>query len=102
MAAEPALTHIHPAGVQTGKVTEVVMSGKFEPWPCRVWVDVAGIEFVPGKEAGTAGASAKRRRNRRPSVRALKAVRALQVEQVVEAGVEAIPEVAATPAIAGA
>lgn len=57
---------------------------------------------VPGKEAGTAGASAKRRRNRRPSVRALKAVRALQVEQVAEAGVEAIPEVAATPAIAGA
>ena len=51
-AAEPALTHIHPAGVQTGKVTEVVMSGKFEPWPCRVWADVAGIEFVPGKEAG--------------------------------------------------
>jgi predicted secreted Zn-dependent protease len=54
---------------------------------------------VPGKEAG---AAAKRRRNRRPSVRALKAVRALQVEQVAEAGVEAIPEVAATPAIAGA
>ncbi len=57
---------------------------------------------VPGKEAGTTGAPAKRRRNRRPSVRALKAVRALQVEQVPEAGVEAIPEVAATAAIAGA
>jgi predicted secreted Zn-dependent protease len=54
---------------------------------------------VPGKEAGTA--PAKRRRNRRPSVRALKAVRALQVEQVAEAGVEALPETVETPAVAG-
>lgn len=55
---------------------------------------------VPGKE-GTGGAPAKRRRNRRPSVRALKAVRALQEEPAVEVPAEPMPETAATAADAG-
>ena len=49
-----------------------------------------------GKEVGT-NSSGKRRRNRRPSVRALKAVRALQVEEVVLPGEQVVSEVAATP-----
>lgn len=53
---------------------------------------------VAGKEAA-ANSSGKRRRHRRPSVRALKAVRALQVEEVVPTGEPA--EVAATPTSAG-
>ena len=52
-----------------------------------------------GKEVGT-NSSGKRRRNRRPSVRALKAVRALQVEEVALPGEQAASEVTATPASA--
>lgn len=51
-----------------------------------------------GKETA-ASSSGKRRRHRRPSVRALKAVRALQVEEVAPTGEQA--EVAATPTSAG-
>jgi hypothetical protein len=51
-AAEPALTHIHPAGVQRGTTTEVSLNGKFDPWPCRVWAGAPGIAFLPGKDAG--------------------------------------------------
>lgn len=50
------------------------------------------------KEAA-ASSSGKRRRHRRPSVRALKAVRALRVEEAVPTGEQA--EVAATPTSAG-
>jgi len=51
-AAEPVLTHMHPAGVQRGTTTEVSLNGKFDPWPCRVWAGAPGIEFKPGKDAG--------------------------------------------------
>ncbi len=51
-AAEPVLTHIHPAGVQRGTTAEVSLNGKFDPWPCRVWTGAPGIEFKPGKDAG--------------------------------------------------
>lgn len=52
-AAEPVMTHLHPAGVQTGTAVEVKAAGKFDPWPCRVWADAPGIEFTPGKDAGS-------------------------------------------------
>ena len=52
-AAEPSLTHIHPVAIQQGTTVAVALNGKFDPWPCRVWVDEPGIEFKPGKDAGT-------------------------------------------------
>jgi hypothetical protein len=51
-AAEPTLTHVHPAGVPRGAETEVKLVGKFAPWPCQMWVGAPGIEFKPGKDAG--------------------------------------------------
>lgn len=52
-AAEPKLTHFHPAGVARGTETEVQAVGSFDPWPCRMWAAAPGIEFKPGKDAGT-------------------------------------------------
>lgn len=52
-AAEPALTHLHPAGVQSGTAVKVKLTGKFDPWPCQMWADDAGIVFTPGADAGT-------------------------------------------------
>jgi hypothetical protein len=51
-AASPVLTHVHPAAVARGEVTEVRWVGTFDPWPCRVWVDGPGVEFVAGEAAG--------------------------------------------------
>jgi hypothetical protein len=51
-AASPVLTHVHPAAVSRGEVTEVRLVGTFDPWPCRVWVDGPGVEFVAGEAAG--------------------------------------------------
>lgn len=51
-AAEPVLTHIHPAGMQSGTEVDVKLIGKFDPWPCKVWADDSGIVFTSGKKAG--------------------------------------------------
>jgi hypothetical protein len=52
-AAQPALTHMHPAGMQVGTTASVQLTGKFEPWPCNVWTDSPGIVFAPAKDART-------------------------------------------------
>jgi hypothetical protein len=52
LSAELTLTHIHPAGWQTGQTVQVKMVGKFDPWPCRAWADDPGIVLEAGKEAG--------------------------------------------------
>jgi len=49
---EPVLTHIHPAGVQQGTSAAVKLTGKFDPWPCKVWTDSPGIVFTPAGDAG--------------------------------------------------
>ncbi len=51
-AAEPTLTHVHPAGVQRGTEVDAKFAGKFDPWPCRVWADAPGISFTAGEKAG--------------------------------------------------
>ena len=51
-AAEPTLTHVHPAAVQRGTEADVKFTGKFAPWPCKVWTDAPGIVFTPGKDEG--------------------------------------------------
>ncbi len=52
-SAEPTLTHMHPAGIQVGTTASVKLTGKFEPWPCKIWTDSPGIAFAPAKDAGT-------------------------------------------------
>ncbi len=52
-SAEPTLTHMHPAGIQVGTTASVKLTGKFEPWPCKIWTDSPGIVFAPAKDAGT-------------------------------------------------
>ena len=50
LGKEPALTHIHPAGIQQGTEADVKLTGKFDPWPCKVWADDPGIIFTPDKD----------------------------------------------------
>lgn len=52
-AAEPVLTHVHPAAVQRGTEVEVKMTGKFDPWPCTVRAEAPGLVFTAGQEAGS-------------------------------------------------
>lgn len=52
-AAEPVFTHIHPAGLQVGTRGTVALTGTFDPWPCRVFADAAGLTFAAEKEKGT-------------------------------------------------
>lgn len=52
VAAEPSLTHVHPAAVERGTTTEVKLVGKFDPWPCHIWSSVPGLSFSPGEKAG--------------------------------------------------
>lgn len=51
-AAEPVLTHLHPAAVQRGTTSTVTFIGKFEPWPCQVLGAPAGLHFHPQKSPG--------------------------------------------------
>ena len=52
-AAEPVLTHFHPAAVRAGDTVTVSTAGSFNPWPCRIWTDDPRLVFTPLKEAGS-------------------------------------------------
>lgn len=52
VAAEPTLTHLFPVAGQQGATVSVAASGKFEPWPPQVWVDVPGLTFKAGTVKG--------------------------------------------------
>jgi hypothetical protein len=41
----PTLDYLFPAGGQQGATIGVTNGGKFEPWPPKVWIDCAGVEF---------------------------------------------------------
>jgi hypothetical protein len=51
-AAEPTLTHLYPVAGQRGTTVLVTPSGKFVPWPPKVWVDAPGITFKPSAKKG--------------------------------------------------
>ncbi|MHA3775389.1 PPC domain-containing protein [Verrucomicrobiota bacterium sgz303538] len=51
-AAEPSLKHLYPASSAQGSTASVTASGKFDPWPPKVWVDTEGITFKPTATAG--------------------------------------------------
>lgn len=51
-AAPPVLDYIFPAGGQHGADTSIIVSGKFDPWPAKIWIDCPGVEFKAEKTAG--------------------------------------------------
>lgn len=42
-AAAPVLEHLYPAGGGRGSSNEVVLSGKWDPWPPKIWVEGSGV-----------------------------------------------------------
>ena len=51
-AEAPTLLHLFPVAAALGTSNTITFAGKFEPWPCKVWVDAAGIIFSPQKDKG--------------------------------------------------
>ncbi len=51
-AAEPVLTHVHPAALQAGTTGVVSLAGTFDPWPCQIHASMTGLTFVPQKDPG--------------------------------------------------
>ncbi len=51
-AAPPAPEFFHPAGIAAGATNTVKVTGKFDPWPPRVWVDAPGLIFQAQTNAG--------------------------------------------------
>ena len=47
-AEKPTLEHIHPVAVAPGTTNELKLSGKFEPWPPKIWSSAPGLEFAFG------------------------------------------------------
>lgn len=45
LAEAPTLEHFHPAGVGRDSTNTVQVSGKFDPWPCKAWIDGDGVTF---------------------------------------------------------
>jgi hypothetical protein len=51
-AAAPTLEHFHPPGVAMDSTNSVRVTGKFEPWPPKVWIDGPGIAFLAQTNKG--------------------------------------------------
>ena len=52
LAAEPVLNHLSPVAGQQGTTVSITVTGKWDAWPPKVWVDAPGVIFKPGKDAG--------------------------------------------------
>ena len=44
-ADPPELKAIHPIGAARGTTNLVTLSGKFDPWPPKIWSDPPGLIF---------------------------------------------------------
>lgn len=51
-AAVPTLDNLFPSGGQLGATFTVTATGRFEPWPVKVWIDCPGVEFTPTTNSG--------------------------------------------------
>ncbi len=51
-AKPPTLTGIFPAGATRGQSLTATISGSFDHWPVKCWVDGAGLAIEAGKEKG--------------------------------------------------
>ncbi|MGZ8919725.1 MAG: PPC domain-containing protein [Limisphaerales bacterium] len=45
-AEKPTLEHIYPTAAARGETITLNLTGKFEPWPPRIWCSTAGLEFT--------------------------------------------------------
>jgi len=45
-AAEPVLEYVFPIAWQQGDTVKLMLGGKLDPWPVRVWTDCAGLTFT--------------------------------------------------------
>jgi hypothetical protein len=50
--APPVLTHLFPAGAGVGSSNTVILAGKWDPWPPKIWVEGAGVSWTPTTNAG--------------------------------------------------
>lgn len=50
--AAPTLNHLYPAGGGLGSSNTVLLSGKFDPWPPKFWVEGGGVAFVATTNSG--------------------------------------------------
>jgi len=44
-ADAPTLEVIYPPGAERGSTNTITVSGKFEPWPPKVWISAPGVHF---------------------------------------------------------
>jgi hypothetical protein len=51
-AKAPTLTSFFPAGAARGQSLTVTMSGTFDHWPVKCWVEGAGLSIEAGREKG--------------------------------------------------
>jgi hypothetical protein len=52
IAAVPTLDALYPAGAERGSTNLISVSGKFDPWPPKVWVGAPGVHFSPQTNSG--------------------------------------------------
>jgi hypothetical protein len=45
VADAPSLEMIYPPGAERGSTNTITLSGKFEPWPPKVWISAPGLTF---------------------------------------------------------
>jgi hypothetical protein len=51
-AKPPTLTDLFPPGGARGRTVDVKVSGTFDHWPVKAWVEGRGVEFRAAKEKG--------------------------------------------------
>ena len=51
-AAVPTLDNLFPAGGQLGSTFTVTATGRFDPWPVKLWIDCPGVEFKATTNSG--------------------------------------------------
>lgn len=51
-AAAPTLDHLYPAGAGPGWSNTVALSGKFDPWPPRWWIEGEGVSVQAETNSG--------------------------------------------------
>lgn len=51
-AAVPVLDHVFPVAIQVGSSQSVTLVGKFDPWPTRLDLDIAGVSWEATTNSG--------------------------------------------------
>jgi hypothetical protein len=44
-AEKPTLDHLYPAGACRGTTNDIILLGKFDPWPPKAWASTPGLDF---------------------------------------------------------